>query len=67
MTTELSVLDAIKLSGYTRIHIYNLILEKRVVASKNPRKRWRIDKASLLEYLKFQEREPVADDAQVSV
>lgn len=65
MDTKISVREAIKLSGYTRVHLYNLIIHERIGAKKDNRARWWVDKISLLEYMRLQEREPAGETISI--
>lgn len=52
---EIDLREAVRLSGYSRIHMYNLLFEEKVKSRKLLGRRL-IDKASLLAYLIKQER-----------
>ena len=51
MSQEISVREAIKLTGYSRQQIYNLIIQDRV-PSRREGFEYRIDRAALIEYKK---------------
>lgn len=52
---EIELPEAVRLSGYSRIHMYNLLLEEKIKSRKLLGRRL-IDKASLLAYLSKRER-----------
>jgi hypothetical protein len=54
-TEEIDLHEARRLSGYSRIHLYNLLLEEKIQSRKLLGRRL-IDKASLLAYLIKRER-----------
>lgn len=49
MDDAISVREAIRISGYTRQHIYNLIVQLQVAAQKAGRE-YRVSRSSLLKY-----------------
>jgi excisionase family DNA binding protein len=51
MNTEISVREAIQLTGYSRQQIYNLLIGGRVPARKDGHE-YRIDRRALLEHKK---------------
>jgi len=51
MNSEISVREAVKLTGYSRQQIYNLIVAERIPARKEGHE-YRIDRRALLDYQK---------------
>lgn len=55
MNNEINVREAIRLTGYSRQQIYNLLIDGRVPARKDGHE-YRVDRRSLLEYQKTHPR-----------
>jgi excisionase family DNA binding protein len=50
MSNEITVREALKLTGYSRQQIYNLIVADRIKARKEGHE-YRVDRRSLLDYV----------------
>lgn len=59
MHTEISVREAMKLTGYSRQQLYNLIVAERVPARKDGHE-YRINRHALLEYQRSARKKPGA-------